>query len=134
MQNYQELLQQYNEDKQLHPLDEYIIHHNNPLYDDYELKIVRSNMLGIYCVYVSLPNNHPDVGKHYNDIDIEVHGGLTYGDDNIFGIDFGHIHDFVPHEGAFNPELFIDNNTIVRTFDMVKAEGFRMIELFYERG
>ena len=86
-------------------------------------------MLGHYCVYISIPNNHPDIGKDYNEIDMEIHGGLTFGHQNIFGIDFGHLHDF-------NPEFLIphpDPLMIVWTFDMVKEEGFKMIELFYER-
>jgi hypothetical protein len=132
MQHYQNLLQQYNNDKHLHPQNEYILHHDNPLYVDYHLEINRT-VMGHYCAYVSLPNNHPDVGREYDDIDIAVHGGLTFGDENKFGIDFAHLHDFVPHQGAMHPELFVDNHHIVWMFDMVKAEGFRMIELFYGR-
>jgi hypothetical protein len=28
--------------------------------------------------YVLIPENHPLHGKHYNDIDVDVHGGLTF--------------------------------------------------------
>lgn len=28
--------------------------------------------------YVLIPEGHPLHGKHYNDIDVDVHGGLTY--------------------------------------------------------
>ncbi len=30
--------------------------------------------------YVLLPPNHPFYGKHYDDIDIRAHGGLTFGE------------------------------------------------------
>ena len=29
--------------------------------------------------YILIPHNHPFYGKHYDDISISVHGGLTYG-------------------------------------------------------
>lgn len=31
------------------------------------------------CAYVKIPNHHPYYNKYYGDLDIEVHGGLTYG-------------------------------------------------------
>jgi hypothetical protein len=34
---------------------------------------------GYGCGYVTLPKTHPCYGKHYDDIDVQVHGGLTYG-------------------------------------------------------
>jgi hypothetical protein len=30
------------------------------------------------CGYVRVPPTHPDHGKDYNDVDVDVHGGLTY--------------------------------------------------------
>ena len=35
--------------------------------------------LGAWCGYVGVNGNHPCAGKNYNDIDVAVHGGLTYG-------------------------------------------------------
>lgn len=40
--------------------------------------------------YVSLPKDHPDIGKDYDDLDPEVNGGLTYAEDNVFGWDYMH--------------------------------------------
>jgi hypothetical protein len=31
-----------------------------------------------WCGYVGLPPGHPDYGKHYDDVEVDVHGGLTY--------------------------------------------------------
>ena len=40
--------------------------------------------------YVSLPSGHPDIGKDYSDLRPDVNGGLTYGDENVFGWDYFH--------------------------------------------
>lgn len=37
------------------------------------------NPMGAWCGYVGLPAGHPWREKHYDEIDAEVHGGLTYG-------------------------------------------------------
>jgi hypothetical protein len=33
---------------------------------------------GHYCGYVGVPREHPAYGKSYQDIDVEVHGGMSY--------------------------------------------------------
>lgn len=38
------------------------------------------NTHGAWCGYVGVPNTHPAYGKDYNDVDVDVHGGLTYAD------------------------------------------------------
>lgn len=38
----------------------------------------RNGHLGHWCGYVGVPPGHPAHGKGYEDIDVEVHGGLTY--------------------------------------------------------
>ena len=40
--------------------------------------IVRSVTGGNLCGYVAVPPGHPAHGKGYDDVDVEVHGGLTY--------------------------------------------------------
>jgi len=35
---------------------------------------------GAWCGYVGVPPGHPAHGKNYNDVDVEVPGGLTYSD------------------------------------------------------
>jgi len=40
--------------------------------------VVMKNMLGYRCGYVHVPAGHPWHGKGYNNIDCEVHGGLTF--------------------------------------------------------
>lgn len=49
--------------------------------DGYEYVILS---LGIHpTAYVKVPENHPACGKYYGDLDISVHGGLTYGEDYL---------------------------------------------------
>ena len=35
--------------------------------------------LGCWCGYVAVGPDHPFHGKHYDNVPVEVHGGLTYG-------------------------------------------------------
>lgn len=53
--------------------------------------------------YIELPPNHPDVGKHYDDLECEVNGGLTYGNGRIFGWDYAHA------ENYSTPEIDMKN-------------------------
>lgn len=43
--------------------------------------IVRHDTAGFLCGYVGIPEGHPWHGVDYNDIEAEVHGGLTFGDE-----------------------------------------------------
>jgi hypothetical protein len=69
--------------------------------------------MGIWCGYAAVPPGHPYHGKGYDDIDVEVHGGLTYSDkcageichkpepgepDDVWwlGFDCGHAWDYSP--------------------------------------
>ncbi len=46
----------------------------------YPCLIVRSKMSGALCGYVGLTKRHRWFKKGYPDIDVDVHGGLTYAD------------------------------------------------------
>lgn len=39
----------------------------------------RSPSSGAWCGYVGVPNDHPAHGKSYDEVEVDVHGGLTYG-------------------------------------------------------
>lgn len=71
------------------------------------------NHAGTWCGYAAVPPGHPLHGKGYDDLDVEVHGGLTYASacrdrichvpkpgepDDVwwFGFDCGHYRDFSP--------------------------------------
>lgn len=46
---------------------------------DLDCLIVRSpGVTGALCGYVGVPPGHPAHGAHYDSVDVDVHGGLTY--------------------------------------------------------
>ena len=85
---------------------------------------------GSWCGYVAVPPGHPAYGKPYDDVEVEVHGGLTYAaacrgeichkaapgePDNVwwFGFDTGHAGDYSPSVSA-----------LVRTLPGAAAKGW----------
>ena len=42
--------------------------------------MLRSTTGGNWCGYAAVPPGHPAHGKPYQDVDADVHGGLTYAD------------------------------------------------------
>jgi hypothetical protein len=68
--------------------------------------VVRRNDLGIWCGYVGLPPGSPHFEDKYQDVVMDVHGGLSfsgYGDEIglaedlwWFGFDCGHAGDYAP--------------------------------------
>ena len=40
--------------------------------------MIHRNRIGALCGYVGVGPDHPWYGKHYDAIDVDVHGGLTY--------------------------------------------------------
>lgn len=47
---------------------------------DLDCLMVRHGSSGHWCGYVGVPPGHPWHGKDYGDLDVSVHGGLTYAD------------------------------------------------------
>lgn len=70
-----------------------------------------NDWLGSLCGYVAVPPSHPYYGKHYEEVDLHAHGGLTYSnpcqgdichktdiEDKVwwFGFDCAHAGDLIP--------------------------------------
>ena len=72
------------------------------------------------CGYVHLKSDHPCYGIEYDDLDFDVHGGITFakkiGDDWVIGFDCGHSFDIVP-ERSETHSLFN------KLFDVKKPDG-----------
>jgi hypothetical protein len=81
--------------------------------------LVVRNWKGVWCGYAAVTHEHLCYGRHYDEPDISVHGGLTYSDrcmeegpvchipepgesDDVWwlGFDCGHGYDFVPRYSA----------------------------------
>jgi hypothetical protein len=58
----------------------------------YEAEVIAQKM-GHRCGYVTVPKDHPHYGKGYDDVDVDVHGGLTYAEEGTFGFDCAHWND-----------------------------------------
>lgn len=67
-----------------------------------EMMCARRRPTGHWCGYVAIPPGHPWYGRHYDDIPVEVHGGLTYArhdSEHHFywvGFDCAHVGDLIP--------------------------------------
>lgn len=97
--------------------------------------VVRNWHSGHWCGYVGVTEGHPAYAKGYNDVDVDVHGGLTYADfcmhdptehsvchvpgagepDTVYwlGFDCGHSFDLSPSYSKMGT---------YRTLDYVRAE------------
>ena len=70
----------------------------------YHCRVKRNKPSGTWSGYVRIPRGHPCYRMDYNEVDfkysLDVHGGLTYGDDFFgrweFGFDCFHGMDFAP--------------------------------------
>ena len=80
-------------------------------YSGYKCEIIRHEHLGSLCGYVTITFGHPYFRKKYNEIDIDVHGGLTYGTSHknlltwVLGFDCAHLNDVCPGMPIFAGEI-----------------------------
>ena len=112
--------------------------------------IVR-NGSGSWCGYVGVPSDHPDYGKDYDEVDAEVHGGLTYASacagnichvpaagmpDDVWwlGFDTAHGGDVVPFVAGFAAThlAFPDLGGTYKNLSYIKAETNRLAEQLAE--
>ena len=102
--------------------------------------------LGNLNGYIQVPKEHPWFKKDYNDIDVEVHGGLTFGeirDEGEFwiGFDCAHSFDIVPSIEPTRTEtdkeickkhgISPSSNLLMRSYkdiNFVKAECESMVD------
>lgn len=50
--------------------------------------------------YIAIPTTHRLVGTEYDELDVDVNGGLTFSKGNVFGWDYEHItndHNYTQH-------------------------------------
>lgn len=93
---------------------------------------VKHTKLGIWCGYVAIPQGHPWHGVDYDDIDADVHGGLTYASNHKplhepdgnwwIGFDCGHAPDKIPGMG------FAFHDGTYRDLGFVKGEIFKLFK------
>lgn len=105
--------------------------------------MIRRGPAGFLCGYVAIDSEHSEYGEHYDAVNVNVHGGLTYGDfclemiegglgvgicrkvenheDKAYwlGFDCGHLNDMSPHERMRDFEL---NGREYRNIEYVKRQ------------
>lgn len=102
--------------------------------------IVRMPWSGVLNGYVAVTQDHKHYGDFYDDVRVDVHGGLTYADKQLsnieerllgdlwwFGFDTNHLYDKQPFE-YFN----IDRNGTYRDFDYVLDQTKSLAEQLSE--
>ncbi len=94
---------------------------------------------GNWCGYVAVPPGHPAHGKDYDDVDVSVHGGLTYANqcsgnichvpalgepENVYwlGFDCHHCNDLAPGYASRHPTMPKFGYDVYRTLEYVEAE------------
>lgn len=115
-------------------------------------KMLRHDNLKHWCGYVGLHAAHPSHGKGYDDIDVDVHGGLTYARANFpyclpdglwwVGFDCAHSGDCVPgiNSARHGIEAFVlamgnfadaggsEDRDVYRTAEWVEAETNKLAD------
>jgi hypothetical protein len=109
--------------------------------------MIHRGPMGALCGYVGVGRDHPMYGKQYMDIDVEVHGGLTYSNScqegsiichvpepgrehDIWwlGFDCAHAFDYAPGYKAQLRERAKDHPSLARAF--LEGESTWMREVY----
>jgi hypothetical protein len=77
MENKDQLLPKYDKSKWTHGEWDNEPDRKDFIHTGYSCFILR-NGSGNWCGYVGIPSTHPSFGKDYDDVPVNVHGGLTY--------------------------------------------------------
>jgi len=78
---------------------------------------IKRNFLHVWVGYIYIPQGHPCFGKFYDDINVNVHGSLTFSlpktlngiNYYVLGFDTGHYDDIIP-DGYVNDAWDNDND------------------------
>lgn len=94
-------------------------------------EIKRNDFLSL-CGYVYIPKTHSLYRKHYDDIDVRVHGGLTFSDMVLdqwcIGFDCGHAGDLAPAmKTLFRSPLYHDKD-VYRNVKYVNDELVQLVD------
>jgi hypothetical protein len=95
----------------------------------YLCEVKRNDHLMHLCGYVTVPFGHPAHGKGYDEVDLDVHGGLTFSDSGKFGFDCAHAGDYVPRVAISLGEVGITRDPIFDTYETYKTVGFVVDQL-----
>jgi hypothetical protein len=82
----------------------------------YLCEITRHEKDRHWCGYICVDSHHPWHKRHYDSIDADCHGGLTYSEDDKdkwkIGFDCAHFNDFAPAyktQGIWRDRKYVEN-------------------------
>jgi len=89
------------------------------------------------CCYIGLPKEHKFYGKHYDEIPLEAHGGLTYAEKDVgqnpvaidlwwIGWDYAHLGDYSYYPSLEMKSIFNGGNKW--TLEELKKEVFEVLK------
>jgi hypothetical protein len=94
----------------------------------FKCQVARHMTQGHLCGYIQVDKTHPWYGKDYDNVDVRVHGGLTFArnipDHTTFGFDCAHLGDLVP---AMPP--LSDDETLFNRGDVYRDFGYVVNQL-----
>ena len=115
-------------------------------YGGFKCLIKRVAVSGCLNGYVGVPKDHKFFGKHYDDIEIACHGGLTFsgewGEQNdglwYIGFDTSHAWDFMPFMAMKNHAMLghtslIDEESSYKDIHFVRQEIKNIVDQFTPR-
>jgi hypothetical protein len=89
--------------------------------------LVVRNRFGALCGYVGVSEGHPWFGKNYDDVDADVHGGLTFAGPCQGGSEEGSIC-HIPSAGEPDSVWWLGFDC-GHAFDLLPAQAYRMSQL-----
>ena len=107
-------------------------------YSGYPCIIHRVKPYGCWCGYVRVPEAHNCFDKYYDDIDVYVHGGLTFSGNSLpdwkheketkgwLGFDCGHAGDIIPYlwkEGTYRTKEYVKQECTELAKQLKDLEG-----------
>lgn len=109
-------------------------------WEGYRLLAVKHPRMGHWCGYVGVPDTHEYHGKDYDDVPVEVHGGLTYASDRAprkdpdglwyLGFDCAHCGDLIPGIANYVGAPYTDLGDTFKDLDFVKRECMALAAQF----
>ena len=96
---------------------------------------IRRNNFNVWLGYVYIPQGHPCFDKFCEDIDVQIHGGLTYsGLTKLNGIDYYIVGFDCAHYGDIIPEHdYIFEGSTYKDYNFVKQETIQLAEQLWSK-
>ena len=105
------------------------------IHKNYICNIKRTPSIKIWCGYVYIPQGHPCFDKFYENIDVDIHGGLTFdGHKELNGIDYYVVGFDCAHVGDIIPENLVHfEDATYKDYNFIKQETINLAEQLWNK-